>query len=107
MRLPTINFIDTASMTSWIEARKMVLDLGSRFTIRVQYYMSVFIVVAGAGILYALAAGSGYVNWKYLTIKQWICSGTYLLVLSCLCLNVMWPYSYVNDKSRLQLKRLV
>jgi hypothetical protein len=35
VRLPTINFIDAASMTSWIEARKLVLDVGSRFTIRV------------------------------------------------------------------------
>jgi hypothetical protein len=35
VRLPTINFIDPASLTSWIEARTLVLDLGSRFTIRV------------------------------------------------------------------------
>jgi hypothetical protein len=69
--------------------------------------MSIFILLAGVGILYALAAGSGYVNWKYLTIKQWICAGSYFFFLSCLCLNVMWPYSYVNEQSRLQLKRLV
>ena len=107
IRLPTINFIDPASITSWVEARTLVLDLGSRFTIRVQYYMSIFISVTAIGILYGLATGAGYINWKYLSIKQWICAGSEVFVLSCLCLMTMWSYSYVNEQSRTQLKRLV
>ena len=107
IRLPTINFIDPASITSWVEARTLVLDLGIRFTIRVQYYMSVFISVTAIGILYGLATGAGYINWKYLSIKQWICAGSEVFVLSCLCLMTMWSYSYVNEQSRTQLKRLV
>ena len=35
IRLPSINFIDPKSMTAWMEARRLVLDTGSRFIIRI------------------------------------------------------------------------
>jgi hypothetical protein len=35
IRLPTLNFIDPKSMTAWLEARKLVLDIGSRFIVRI------------------------------------------------------------------------
>ena len=35
VRLPTINFFDTESLLSWLEARKLVLEIGNRFQIRI------------------------------------------------------------------------
>ena len=35
VRLPTINFLDTQSLLSWLEARKITLELGSRFELRI------------------------------------------------------------------------
>ena len=31
VRLPTINFLDSNSILAWLEARKIVLELGNRF----------------------------------------------------------------------------
>lgn len=31
VRMPTLNFMDTSSMLTWLEARKLVLEIGQRF----------------------------------------------------------------------------
>ena len=31
VRMPTLNFMDTSSMMTWLEARKIVLEMGQRF----------------------------------------------------------------------------
>ena len=95
--MPTLNFVDAASMASWIEARVLVLETGQRFTMRAQFYLSVFLSVTFGGWLYCFATASGYINPKYLKVPQWIALVTFLTVYMSLCLNVMWPYSYVNE----------
>ena len=31
VRMPTLNFLDTQSLLTWLEARKLVLETGNRF----------------------------------------------------------------------------
>ena len=35
IRMPTVNFMDTQSLLSWLETRKLVLDTGERFQVRI------------------------------------------------------------------------
>ena len=35
IRMPTINFMDTQSLLSWLETRKLVLETGERFQVRI------------------------------------------------------------------------
>ena len=45
IRMPTLNFMDKKSLMTWLEARKLVLITGSRFQIRIQLYVSYFIIM--------------------------------------------------------------
>ena len=107
VRLPTINFICPKSMTTWFEARSLVLDVGRRFAVRIQYYMAAYLFFVGLGILFSFACAAGYINWKYLKPVQWICFSLTLFVFASYCLSIMWPYSYVNEQSKYQLKRII
>ena len=96
IRLPSINFIDPKSMTAWMEARKIVLDTGSRFIYRIQYYLSTYMVIAALGTGFCIAYMMGYIKIK-LSLELWICIITVLAVLDVYVLLVLWPYSYVNE----------
>ena len=47
VRMPTLNFMDKKSLMTWLEARKLVLTTGSRFQIRIQYYVTYYIMLCG------------------------------------------------------------
>lgn len=96
IRLPTLNFIDPKTMTAWLEARKLVLDIGSRFIVRIQYYLATYFAIAALGSLFVLGYLTGYVMVSF-TTEQWICFLTILLVLDLYILSILWPYSYVNE----------
>ena len=106
VRLPTLNFIDPKTMTAWMEARKMVLNIGARFIIRIQFYLGVYLALAGLGTFFIVFVILGYVKVK-LTLVQWICISTIVGILDIYCVLIMFPYSYINEQSRWQLKRLL
>jgi len=82
IRLPSINFIDPKSMTAWMEARKLVLDTGSRFINRLQYYLSCYMLVATLGTGFCVAYLMGYTpKGLKLPLELWICMTTVLVVL--------------------------
>lgn len=101
-----MNFMEPKTMTAWIEARKLILDIGSRFIVRIQYYLSTYLAIAGLGSLFVVGYLSGYIKVK-ISLEVWICVGTILAVLDVYVLLVLWPYSYVNEQTRYQVKRLV
>ena len=62
IRLPSINFFDQQSLQSWLEARKVVLDIGSRFQIRMMWSVSTFIIIAGLMLAFIFAAEMGFIH---------------------------------------------
>lgn len=106
VRLPTLNFVDPKTMTAWMEARKMILNIGARFIIRIQFYLGVYLTLAGLGTFFIIFVILGYIKIK-LTLIQWICVSTVVGILDIYCVLIMFPYSYINEQSRWQLKRLV
>lgn len=53
--LPTINFLDSYSIKSWCELRKVAMDYGKQFTLRVQLFLSLAIMVFIGYTIYALS----------------------------------------------------
>ena len=94
-------------MTAWIEARKLVLDIGSRFIVRIQYYLSTFLAIALISTGFCIAYLMGYIKGINITLELWICIITFIVILDVYILLVLWPYSYVNEQTRYQIKRLV
>eukprot|EP00347_Sterkiella_histriomuscorum_P000736 403374702 len=52
---PTINYFDPQSLMSWFDLRMMVLDIGQRFSVRIQLYMSLYLITYGLiGVIFLL-----------------------------------------------------
>ena len=100
IRLPSINFIDPKSMTAWMEARRLVLDTGSRFINRIQYYLSTYMALAALGTAFCIAYMMGYIQGVKLSSELWICLITVLAILDVYVLLILWPYSCVNEQTR-------
>jgi hypothetical protein len=94
-------------MTSWLEARRLVAETGSRFSARIQIYVGIYLSLVGTGVALCFAAVSGYIDASSLTWPQWISLGAMLFVFVYICLAVMFPYAYVNEQSRYQVESLL
>ena len=62
VRLPTINFLDPQTLHSWVEARKLTLSIGARFSIRMQIYISIYLLLTAFTIGFLFALGFGFIN---------------------------------------------
>ena len=67
VRMPTINFLDTQSLLSWLKARKLTLELGSRFQMRVQLYISYYILIDAIMLVLLFGLGSGFIDSNVLS----------------------------------------
>ena len=107
IRLPTINFFDPQSLQSWLEARKIVLDIGQRFQIRMMWYVSLFIILAAIMLTFIFAAEMGFIDKDLLNTEQWILFWVYAAILTLSCFIILLPYSYINKQTQYQMKRLI
>ena len=55
IKYPTINFFDAQSLATWLEARKIALNMGSRYTLRVHYITLCLIILVALSWLNLLA----------------------------------------------------
>jgi hypothetical protein len=106
LRLPTLNFIDPKTMTAWLEARKLVLDIGSRFIQRIQFYLATYLAIAVIGTLFIIIDLTRFIELN-LSTEVWICVVTLIGVLDVYLLTILYPYSYVNEQTKYQIERLV
>ena len=52
IRMPTLNFADPASVTTWLDLRRVVFDTGRRFTFRLNIIKNVFLCLTLSAILF-------------------------------------------------------
>ncbi|CDW86982.1 UNKNOWN [Stylonychia lemnae] len=55
---PLLNYFDPQTLLSWMDMRIMILDVGRRFTIRIELYASVYLIVYSA-------FGAFYLCWFF------------------------------------------
>ena len=107
VRMPTINSLDTQSLLSWLKARRLILELGSRFSTRVQMYVSYYILVDAILLILIFAVGSGLIESQILSVKAWIFIAIHAILLTTCLLLILLPSSYVNMQTKYQMKRLI
>ena len=96
MRLPVVNFLDTKTLLSWLAARKIILDLGNRFQIRVQIFISYFIAIDAVMLLILFGMVSGFISGDVMTKNAWIVLTVHASILTTILLGILLPSSYVN-----------
>ena len=95
--MPIINFLDRKSLLSWLEVRKMVLEVGARFQTRIQYYSSFHLVLflVMAGFLFATASGLG-LSFSVFNIEQWVSFSILFVYLGTFVFMFLMPNAYLN-----------
>ena len=96
VRMPIINFLDAGSLLSWLKARKITLDLGSRFSTRVALYVSYYILIDAIMLGSLFGLGAGFIDSTILSAKAWICIGIHAVLMTISLLIILLPTSYVN-----------
>ena len=106
--MPIINFLDRKSLLSWLEVRKMVLEVGARFQTRIQYYSSFHLVLflVMAGFLFATASGLG-LSFSVFNIEQWVSFSILFVYLGTFVFMFLMPNAYLNQEMEWQIKRLL
>ena len=100
IRMPTLNFMDTRSMQTWLETRKLVRDIGERFQIRIQLYTSFFMLICAILLIFIFAVLSNIVHSDVLTPEQWVNFAAYSTVLFLGTFFTMMPSAYLNAEMR-------
>lgn len=93
--------MDGHSLLTWLEARKLVLETGNRFQIRIQYYVTFFLVLMCAMLLLYFAVFSAFVSYTVMTFEQWISFTSLTLFLLVLIMMVLLPNSFLNEECML------
>lgn len=106
IRFPTLNFMDTQSLLTWLETRKMILEMGERFQTRIQLYISYFMSLCALLLTFVFAVLSGAVSKDALSTEQWISFSVYSGVLFVTLLCIMLPTSYLNKEIFVQMRFL-
>ena len=107
VRMPTLNFMDVKSLATWLEARKLILATGSRFQIRIQYYVTYFIIVCGLMLSLVFSVASTFVNSSIFTTEQWVSFLGFTHLLLVFLLMILLPVSYLNEEMLEQIKKLL
>ena len=99
LKLPIINFMDKESLLSWLEARRLVLEIGGRFQVRIQYYSSYFLIIFIMMTVFIFMAASGLgIDMSYLTIPKWALFGTMYAYLTVFVIMILLPNAYLNKE---------
>ena len=91
LKMPIINFLDRTSIVSWLETRKMILEIGARFQTRIQYFVSYHIALFIGQSLFVFLAGAGFIEFTILTEEQWVFFGTYYILSGVQVFMVLMP----------------
>ena len=98
VRFPTINYFDPQSLLSWLDARKLVLEIGSRYQIRISFYVSLILLITACMLVFLFAAASGFVDFEVMRIEYWIFFIAHATFLTFACMAILLPTSYLNKQ---------
>jgi hypothetical protein len=106
IRLPQIDILDLKTAQAWIQARKILQQLGARFAIRVQIQTSMFF---GLLAILTFLITFIYLNGDETSNKLFSNCAIYMLwityvVMAYYCIQILVPLSYINQWSRFQIK---
>ena len=96
VRFPTLNFIDRRSLLTWLQARTITLDTGRRFTIRIEYFFSYFIIMVSIALMFLFAVASTMISADVFNTAQWIQFCATSAYFTFLILLTLFSTSFLN-----------
>jgi len=98
IRLPVFNLVDPESIVTWIELRKMILETGSRFQIRIQVYSGFFLVLIWYGLdVFIFFTAIKVVNFNWFEYNFWVFIGIITIILNSFLYAMVKPLSEINQ----------
>ena len=107
VRFPTINFLDPQTLHSWVEARKLTLSIGARFTIRMQIYISIYLLLTAFTIGFLFSLGFGFINQDIIGYETTIVIIISISIVTLVLFAILLPTSYINQQTNYQMQRLI
>lgn len=108
IKLCSLNFVDPASLLTWMELRRMVFDVGKRFYIRLEGNIVAFSIclIVELGLIMAklnaiLDASPFISNWHYLLM------GFHLLTIGLYNFKTLWVAANINEECGNSMDKLI
>ena len=98
VRVPTIDFFDKKSLQTWLEARKLIFKIGERFSLRLQYYESFFIITCICSQIFVLGVLANLISADIMSTPAWFSFTCNIVPLNILILLSLIPSAYVNEE---------
>ena len=96
VRFPTLNFIDRRSLLTWLQARTIILDTGRRFSLRIEYFFSYFIIMVSIALMFLFAVASTMISSDVFNTAQWIQFIATTAYFTGLILLTLFSTSFLN-----------
>ena len=104
---PTINFCDTTSLNTWLEARRLGFKIGERFTRRVHIYTAIWLILSLSFLGFCVLWVGGYLPvevQKEMTFAHIVSVLVWTFILNIFSLRMLLPVSYLNEQTNDQIK---
>ena len=98
VRIPTIDFLDTKSLQTWLEARKLIFKIGERFSIRLQYYETFFIVTCICSQIFLIGVLANLISADIMSTAAWTSFTCNIVPLNIIILSSLIPSAYINEE---------
>ena len=99
VRFPTLNFFDTQSILTLLEARKVVLEIGNRFQIRIVIFMSYFLAIMIGTLCFIFAVESELIASDITESSTFIPLIVHTIFCAVCCLATLLPLSFINKQT--------
>ena len=76
----------------------MILEIGSRFQVRIQYWVSYHLILFIGMALVIFLAGGGLVSFNIFTVEQWVFFALLFVFLGVQVFMVLMPNAYLNQE---------
>ena len=87
--------------------RKLILEMGERYQIRIQIYTSYFILLCTIMLIFIFGVLSGAVDSEILSLESWISFSMFTAYLFISCLAILLKTSYLNREIFIQMRFLI
>lgn len=108
VRMLSVNFCHPPSMLTWLEMRRMTLDIGKRFYFRILGDIACFVAVILFETLLLLLKAYGYLSFEPLmSFWHWMAVLYHVIVLGVFGIRSMFYAAYINENTRYQIEKLI
>jgi len=108
IRLCSLNFVDPASLLSWMQMRRMVIDVGKRFSVRLEGDILAFIVANVIEFILIILKIYDVLDLAPLILEYHYYLMAYHLFLTGIwAFRILWAAAYINEETDSAIEKFV